>query len=68
MLSLVHFSRHLYIRNCNQDPTLNSNYNHAEEKHVVVPAGIEPATLSVWRTRDNHYTKEPCWLGGKFFV
>ena len=25
---------------------------------TMFPAGIEPATLSVWRTRDNHYTKE----------
>ena len=32
----------------------------------LVPAGIEPATLSVWRTRDNHYTKEPCHWRGKY--
>lgn len=25
----------------------------------MVPAGVEPATLSVWGIRDNHYTKEP---------
>ena len=30
-----------------------------KKPYVMVPAGIEPATLSVWRTRDNHYTKEP---------
>ena len=34
----------------------------------MVPAGIEPATLSVWRTRDNHYTKEPAEQGGNSFV
>ena len=29
---------------------------------TMFPAGIEPATLSVWRTRDNHYTKEPFYV------
>ena len=29
-----------------------------EQNKDMFPAGIEPATLSVWRTRDNHYTKE----------
>ena len=48
--------------------TLNWIYNCTEEKYVVVPAGIEPATLSVWRTRDNHYTKEPAEQGGNCFV
>ena len=24
----------------------------------LFPAGFEPATLCVWSTRDNHYTKE----------
>ena len=27
------------------------------QKHLF-PAGFEPATLCVWSTRDNHYTKE----------
>ena len=28
----------------------------------LFPAGFEPATLCVWSTRDNHYTKETvCW-------
>ena len=31
-----------------------------EEK--LFPAGIEPATLPVWRARDNHYTKETSCL------
>ena len=39
-----------------------------EKTDCLVPAGIEPATLSVWRTRDNHYTKEPAEQGGNCFV
>ena len=27
-------------------------------KNIMFPAGFEPATLCVWSTRDNHYTKE----------
>ena len=29
-----------------------------ESKNVLFPAGFEPATLCVWSTRDNRYTKE----------
>ena len=39
-----------------------------DEKCKIIhlfPAGIEPATLSVWRTRDNHYTKETVGESGK---
>ena len=28
----------------------------------MFPAGIEPAALSVLRTRDNHYTKETLYM------
>ena len=34
----------------------------------LVPARIELATLSVWRTRDNHYTKEPLYFSNIIFV
>ena len=43
-------------------------WNFGWLKRLLVPAGIEPATLSVWRTRDNHYTKEPfCIIAAKMF-
>ena len=29
-----------------------------QAKNVLFPAGFEPATLCVWSTRDNRYTKE----------
>ena len=31
------------------------------KKIYLFPAGFEPATLCVWSTRDNHYTKETVW-------
>ena len=36
--------------------------NTVSIKKNLFPAGFEPATLSVWSTRDNRYTKETCWL------
>lgn len=34
------------------------------KKIILFPAGFEPATLCVWSTRDNHYTKETHILQG----
>ena len=33
-------------------------YDIWTKKIILFPAGFEPATLCVWSTRDNHYTKE----------
>ena len=40
-------------------------YSNWRGKKTLFPAGFEPATLCVWSTRDNRYTKETrCVNGG----
>ena len=39
-------------------------YDIWTKKIILFPAGFEPATLCVWSTRDNHYTKETHILQG----
>ena len=39
------------------DPEVIRTRSHGKNK-ILFPAGFEPATLCVWSTRDNHYTKE----------
>ena len=40
-------------------------YDIWTKKIILFPAGFEPATLCVWSTRDNHYTKETHILQGE---
>lgn len=47
---------------CDGPQTSEADLKCPEKKEEeMFPAGIEPATLPVWRARDNHYTMEtPC--------
>ena len=50
------------ILTCFLTHTRKSNLGWTKRCISLFPAGIEPATLPVWRARDNHYTKETSCL------